>query len=158
MLRLFNKKKEHLSTADFVAAMLSFQQEVMIVLPKEAQSLFGAKIDAKNLQFECEVLSLWTLSLAIQDDGLRDIIHEEYCRHRNFDNDTIKHFYGYLKMRYEQYYDAFKEFAKDPEAGGLMFGSVVANGLKGGENDTRQWSLIEAFAAFSLVSFCCGKH
>jgi hypothetical protein len=152
MLGLFNKKKEHLSKADLVALMLSFQQEMVTVLSRDAQNLFQPKIDSKILQFECEVLSLCILSLAIQDNDLdlRNTIYFEYCRYMNFDKDTTKRFLEHLDMRCTRYYDAFNSYAKDHRAGGCMLGSVVANGLKGVENDKLELDAVKVYVAFSL--------
>lgn len=152
MFGLFCKKKVHLSRADFIILILSFQQEMASALSRDAQKLFQPKIDAKILQFECEVLSLCILSLTIQDNDLdlRNTIYVEYCRYRNYDNDSIKRFLGYLDMRCMRYYDAFNEFAKDHEAGGCVLGSVVANGLKGGESDKLELDIMKGYAALSL--------
>jgi len=152
MFGLFCKKKAHLSRADFVTLTLSFQQEIATVLTRDAQQLFQPNIDAKNLRFECEVLSLCILSLAIQDNDLdlRNTIYIEYCRSRNFDNDATKRFLRYLDRRCTQYYDAFNEFVKDHEAGGCVLGSVVANGLKGGESDKLELGITNIYAASSL--------
>jgi len=132
--------------------MLSFQQKVVAVLSRDAQKLFQPKIDAKNLQLECEVLSLCILSLAIQDNDLdlRNSIYVEYCHYRNFDNDTTKRFLGYLNIRCTQYYDAFNNWVKNPGAGSFVLGSVVANGLKGGESDKLELGITNMFAASSL--------
>jgi len=154
MFRLFCKKKAHLSRADFITSILSFQQEMGTALSRDAQKFFSLKVDAKLLQFECEVLSLCILSrvllLAIQDNNLdlRNTIYVEYCRYRNFDNDTTKRFLGYLDMRRERYYDAFNEFVKDHKS--CMLGSVVANGLKGGKSDKLGLDIFDMFAAHSL--------
>lgn len=150
MFGLFNKKKIHLSRADFVVLMLSLQQKIVVILLRAARHNFQPNPDAKTLQLECEVLSLWILSLAIQDNDIKDIIHEKYCRNRNFDNDAIKQFYGYLKMRYEQYYDAFHSWAKNHGAGGAVLGSVIANGFKGGESDKLELDIFQGINAFNI--------
>jgi hypothetical protein len=155
MFGLFSKKKTRLSRADFVILMLSFQQKMAANLVESAQRCFQPKIDAKILQVECEVLSLCMLSrvflLAIQDDNLdiRNTIYIEYCRHRNFDNDTAKRFLVYLDMRCKQYYDAFNAFAKDTTSGALI-GGIVANGLKGGQNNELELNAMNMLAASSL--------
>ncbi len=156
MFGLFCKKKVHLSRADFITLILSFQQGMLTVLSREAKKLFQPKIDAQILQYECEVLSLCMLSIAIklviQDNylDLRKTIYVEYCRYRNYDNDTTKRFLGYSDMRCKRYYDAFNEYAQEHEAGGFFLGGVVANGLKGGENDKLELDIMKVVAAFSL--------
>jgi len=151
MLGLFNKKKIHLSRADFVVSMMSLQQKIVVILLRAAQQNFQPNPDAKTLQLECEVLSLWILSLAIQDNDIKDIIYAEYCRHRNFDDDAIKQFCGYLNMRYEQYYDAFHSWAKDRNgAGGAVLGSVIANGIKGGESDKLEFDIFQMTNALNI--------
>jgi len=150
MLKLFNEKKTHLSKNDFVSLMLSFQQDMTTVLSREAQNLFQQKSDAKIIQFECEILSLCILSLAIQDIDLRNMIYVEYCRYRNLDKETTEKFFRYLDMRCKQYYDAFNEFVKDHGAGGFLLGSVVANGLKGSGSDKLELDIIQGYAASSL--------
>ena len=152
MLGLFNKKKTHLSKNDFVTLMLSFQQEMATVLSRESQNHFQQESDAKIIQFECKILSLCILSLAIQDKDLdlRNTIYIEYCRHRNLDNDTTERFLGHLDMRCKEYYDAFNEFVKDHGTGGFFLGSVVANGLKGGESDKLELGIIQGHAVMAL--------
>jgi hypothetical protein len=155
MFRLFSKKKTRLSRADFVMLMLSFQQKMAANLVESAQRCFQPKIDAKILQVECEILSLCILSrvflLALQDNNLdiRNTIYVEYCHHRNFDNDTAERFLVYLDMRCKQYYDAFNAFAKDP-TGGVLIGGIVANGLKGCQNNELELSIMNMLAASFL--------
>ncbi len=156
MLGLFNKKKACLSRADFVALMLSWQQEIMSFLSESAHK-WCEKFPMMSFQpdpYECEILSLCILSLVFQDKDLdlRNTIYIEYCRHRNLDNDTTERFLGHLDMRCKEYYDAFNEFVKDHGAGGFFLGSVVANGLKGGESDKIELGMIESFAASSIFS------
>ncbi len=153
MLGIFNKKKEHLSRADFVALMLSFQQRIVSLLLKSAQR-WNEGFPTLSFQlkpYECEILSLCIISLAIPDNGLKDTIHNEYCRHMDFDNDTIKQFYSHLNMRYKQYSEAFNDYLKNPTSG-PMLGSVVANGLKGSEYDKIELDAVKMYAAFNLFA------
>ena len=53
-------------------------------------------------------------------------------------------------MRCKRYYDAFNEYDQEHEAGGFFLGGVVANGLKGGENDKLELDIMKVAAAFSL--------
>jgi hypothetical protein len=78
------------------------------------------------------------------------MIYIEYCRSRKLDDDATKQFLGYLDMRCKRYYDAFNEFVKDHQAGGCVLGSVVANGLKGGESDKLELGITNIYAASSL--------
>jgi hypothetical protein len=154
MFGLFNKKKIHLSRADFVMLMLSFQQKTAEVLLEDAQKFFHTKIDAGILQLESEILSLCILSLAIQDNDLdlRNAIFIEYCHYRNYNKDITKQFLGHLNMRCAQYYDAFNELVKNHGTGGLLLGGVIANGLKGGESDKLELGLLNAHAASILFN------
>ncbi len=153
MLGIFNKKKERLSRTDFVALMLSFQQRIVSLLLKSAQQWNEGSqtLSFQPKPYECEILSLCIISLAIPDDGLKDTIHNEYCRHMNLDNDAIKQFYARLNMRYKQYYEAFNDYLKNP-TGGPILGSVVANGLKGGEYDKIELDAVKIYAAFNLFA------
>jgi hypothetical protein len=154
MLGLFNKKKTQLSKTYFVGVMLSLQQKIAKFLLKSAQQwneealLTSFQIDP----YECEILSLCILSLAIKDKDLvlRNTICFEYCHNRKFDKDSTKRFLEHLDMRCMRYYDAFNEFVKDHGTGGAFLGSVVANGLKGGESDKLELCSIKASAASSL--------
>jgi hypothetical protein len=55
-------------------------------------------------------------------------------------------------LRCSRYYNAFSEFAKGNRAGGIFLGSVVANGLIGGEIDKIELGLMESLAASSIFS------
>jgi len=154
MLGLFNKKKTHLSRAEFVAFMLSWQQEITSFLLESAHK-WCEKFPMISFQpdpYECEILSLCILSLVFQDKDfdLRNTIYIEYCRHRNFDNDTTKRFLEHLNLRCIRYYNAYSEFAKGNRSGGFFLGSVVANGLKGGESDKIELGMVESYAASSI--------
>jgi hypothetical protein len=69
----------------------------------------------------------------------------------NLDNDTIKQFYAHLNMRYKQYYEAFNDYLKNPTSGPIL-GSVVANGLKGGEYDKIELDAVKIYAVSSLIT------
>jgi len=79
------------------------------------------------------------------------MIHNEYCGLRNFDNDTIKQFYGYLDKRYRRYNEAYNIWIKDHQAGDML-GGVVANVLKGeGESDKLELDAMKTYTAFIIV-------
>jgi len=44
MFGLFCKKKTHISRADFITLTLSFQQEIVTVLTRDAQQLFQPNV------------------------------------------------------------------------------------------------------------------
>jgi hypothetical protein len=120
-------------------------------LSRTAQEYLQPKLDAETLQFECEVLSLWILSLAIPDDDLKNMIDNEYFRWRNFDNDDIEQFCEHLNMRYRRYYHTFNHWREDFGAHGPLLGSVLANALKTGESDKLVSDPLDGAYAFTIV-------
>lgn len=152
MFGLFCKKKVHLSRADFIILMLSLQQRIVSFLLKSAQQWCeeSPKLSFQLNPDECEIFSLSILFLTIPDRGLNNVIYNEYCRHMNFDNDTIKQFYEHLNTRYEEYREAFNDYLENPTSG--VLGGVVANGLKGGEVNSIETSIVKTFAAFNIFA------
>ncbi|RKY06288.1 MAG: hypothetical protein DRP56_07700 [Planctomycetota bacterium] len=131
-----------------VEAMLYLQVEIAGSLWKSAQDIVDTSKNNQKLKFECDVLSLWILTLAIPDNAIRDEIHNGYCGYNEFDEDQIEMFFSYIR---KQYYSAYNIWIKDHQAG-LMLGSAILNAFEGSPDDKLQLDIFKTHAAFTLFT------
>ena len=114
--RDYNKKR----TIDFFKNRLDYQGE------------------DKYLEFEANIFSLWllTISLPPQNNELRDLLHDTYCKHAQLDSQEKKLFYEEVDKRYKIYFEAFNMWQKNPK-GGYM-GTVIIKVIKN-KNPNFSW-------------------
>ena len=149
MFKLFKKKR--LTRDAFIARLLDLQQEMVSVLSSLSVKQLAPTIDENTLKLECEVLSLWILSLAIPDDTLKDDIHNQYCSSRDFDSEFTNKFLTFVSKRYECYFEGYNIWVKDHKAG-AMLGSAILSVFKGeADSGKLQLNAFSTLNAFSLV-------
>lgn len=176
MFNLFRKK--HLTRDAFIAKLLDLQQEMVSVLLRLSEKQLAPTIKEGAVKLECEVLSLWILSLAISlatsddADALKDEIHNQYCAElvqrgivdkykdhrkkpllehnaRDFDSEFKNHFLTFADKRYQRYFEGYNIWVKDHQAG-AMLGSAILRVFKG-EADSGKLQL-DAFATLNAFS------
>ena len=81
----------------------------------------------KYLEFEATIFSLWllTISLPPQNNELRDLLHDAYCKHAQLDSQEKKLFYEEVDKRYKIYFEAFDMWQNNPQRGDVLGGVII---------------------------------
>ena len=136
---LFKKK---LSTKEFIDYLLLDTRAYTV---KQTIDFFknrlGYKGEDRYLELEANIFSLWllTISLPPQNNELRDLLHDTYCKQVQLDPQEKKLFYEEVDKRYKIYFEAFNIWQKNPQSGHIM-GGVLIEIIK---NKTSNFSLKE---------------
>ena len=137
MINTFRRKPRQLSRPRFIEMMLDLQQTTAADLLKASREDFKPETDEKLVRLECEILSLWILSLVIvaivgdeSGNDLRDDIHNEYCLSKGYTRDATIQFFAYLGKRYGEYFEGYNIWTKDHVSGDLL-GLRLLGALRG---------------------------
>jgi len=144
---LFKKKSP---TKEFIDYLLLDTRDYTV---KQTIDFFknrrGYQGEDKYLVMEANIFSLWLLTISLPPDNneLRDLLHDTYCKHVKLTSQEKKLFYEELNKRYKIYFEAFNMRQENHQSGNIL-GSVIIEIIK---NKNSNFSLKEYLPLVGLI-------
>ena len=129
---------------ELAEVLLNVREKFENALLKSFKNFFKK---SNELNFEIKILSLWILSVKMMDNRVLDLIHRNFYKKNNWDQQEV----DIINKRYKSYFSALNRFTKNPDQG-FQFGNLVLGNLYGEKINKENYNMVDSLTVFSDIT------
>jgi hypothetical protein len=154
----FDPKASNTALNEFIDSLLVLRKRIQNIVLEDIPKTISMSVSKDKFTYETLIFSTWIVTLNLQSNTLRDLLHSRLCTELGLSQEEINCLYLDVDKRYRNYFTAYNMWIQNHQSGYILGDTIIEIMIKGNSDFSLPIdhiplsSDIESLHAFSVFS------